>query len=79
MQDFFWGFIFIANDGSGSDGMIMECRFDLGIVTVSFWYSASETTSWNAIPGVIWVDPPPTLVSAFLSKLPHQNMVGTSE
>ena len=79
MQDFFLEFAFIANDGSGSDGKIMECRFDLGIATVSFWYSASETISWNAIPGVIWMDPPPALLSKFLSKLPHQNMVGTCE
>ena len=68
--------MFNTNDGSGSDGKMMERGFDLGIATVSFWYSVSETISWNTIPGVIWMDPPPTLLSTFLLKLSHQNMVG---
>ena len=34
----FFGFIFIANDGSGSDGKTMERRFNLGIATVFFFF-----------------------------------------
>ena len=52
----FFGFIFIANDGSGSVGKTMERRLNLGIATVFFFffffflYSALETISWNASP-----------------------------
>ena len=48
----FFGFIFIANDGSGSDGKTMERRFNLGIATVFFFliYYSLGTIYWNASP-----------------------------
>ena len=50
----FFGFIFIANDGSGSDGKTMERRFILGIATVFFFFF--DILLWKQFPGMLLLE-----------------------
>ena len=54
-----------------------DCLFDFGIFISCFFQTVFDDCSWNTIAGVLWIEPPPVLVSALRSKLSHQNIVET--
>ena len=54
----FFGFIFIANDGSGSDGKTMERRFNLGLATFFFFFFFFffDILLWKQFPGMLLLE-----------------------
>ena len=62
---------------SGAFLIDIDLRPDFGILTSLFRDFVFFELSWNAIPGVLCIDPAPVVISMLWSKLSHQKIVDT--
>ena len=73
----FGGFFFLSIETAS---MLTSSRnilrlFDLGTALIPWLAFLLTVPFWNAIRCVVWIDPPPTLLSTSVSKLSTQNWV----